>query len=59
MNLSEPKNIRRSKASFRKSKSSISIYSDEETNNFTSNKLRSTMCIGQDDATDLFSDAFS
>jgi hypothetical protein len=59
MNLSEPKNLRRSKASFRKSKSTMSLFSDEETNIFTSKKMKSTLGIGNEEANDLFTDRYS
>lgn len=49
MNLSEPKNLRRSMASFKRTKSSLSGYSDDETNFFTQKKARSTMDICLED----------
>ena len=59
MNLSEPKNLRRSKASFRRSKSNYSGFSDDDTNIFTSKKMRSTICVPIDEGIDLFTDRFS
>ncbi len=65
MNLCEPKNIRLSKASFRKSKSSqISGISDEETHQETLyiKRLHGTMAamdVCMEDPKENFSDQFS
>lgn len=58
MNLSEPKNIRRSKDSFRRSKSTLSSQSDDDTNIHTFKKPRPTMaiCFEDPNGEDLYND---
>lgn len=62
MNLSEPKNIKRSKDSFRRSKSTLSSHSDEDTNINTLKNLRPTMEVCLEDPNGeegVFNDQFT
>lgn len=61
MNLSEPKNIRRSKDSFRRSKSTLSSHSDEDTNIHTFKKLKPTMdvCFEDPNGEEVYNDQFT
>lgn len=61
MNLCEPRNIKRSKDSFRRSKSTLSSHSDEDTNIHTIKNLRPTMevCLEDPKGEEVFNDQFS